>query len=247
MLCPSDTPEGEACGLVKNLSLMTHITSDVEEEPILRLLFNLGVEDIYLYTGKEIHARSIPTVGLAQKTSYLVFLNGNLIGLHHHPIKLVNNFRRLRRRNLVDEFVSIYIHNKQFSVHIASDGGRVCRPYVIVEKAQSKVTQKHLIDLAEGVSTFDDFIKNGLVEYLDVNEENDAFIALNESELTFKTTHLEIEPFTILGVCAGIIPYPHHNQVFIKFFIFKNYYLFSKNSHQETHINVLWGSKLWEL
>ena len=27
-----------------------------------------------------------------------------------------------------------------------------------------------------------------------------------------ETTHLEIEPFTILGVCAGLVPYPHHNQ-----------------------------------
>jgi DNA-directed RNA polymerase III subunit RPC2 len=27
-----------------------------------------------------------------------------------------------------------------------------------------------------------------------------------------KTTHLEIEPFTLLGACAGLIPYPHHNQ-----------------------------------
>ena len=27
-----------------------------------------------------------------------------------------------------------------------------------------------------------------------------------------KTTHLEIEPFTQLGACAGLIPYPHHNQ-----------------------------------
>ena len=27
-----------------------------------------------------------------------------------------------------------------------------------------------------------------------------------------RTTHLEIEPFTLLGVCAGLIPYPHHNQ-----------------------------------
>lgn len=26
------------------------------------------------------------------------------------------------------------------------------------------------------------------------------------------TSHLEIEPFTLLGVCAGLIPYPHHNQ-----------------------------------
>lgn len=74
MLCPSDTPEGEACGLVKNLALMTHITTDVEEEPIIRLAFMLGVEgshpaiiifnpsthqrcykDITLVTGTEIY------------------------------------------------------------------------------------------------------------------------------------------------------------------------------------------------
>jgi DNA-directed RNA polymerase beta subunit len=44
MLCPSDTPEGEACGLVKNLALRTHITTDVEEEPIVKVAFMLGVE-----------------------------------------------------------------------------------------------------------------------------------------------------------------------------------------------------------
>lgn len=44
MLCPSDTPEGEACGLVKNLALMTHITTDVDEEPLIRLVHSLGVE-----------------------------------------------------------------------------------------------------------------------------------------------------------------------------------------------------------
>ena len=42
MLCPSDTPEGEACGLVKNLALMTHITTDDEEEPVRKLVFILG-------------------------------------------------------------------------------------------------------------------------------------------------------------------------------------------------------------
>lgn len=44
MLCPSDTPEGEACGLVKNLALMTHITTDVEETPIWNICFLIGVE-----------------------------------------------------------------------------------------------------------------------------------------------------------------------------------------------------------
>jgi len=50
------------------------------------------------------------------------------------------------------------------------------------------------------------------VEYLDVNEENDCTIAMYENEIGPQTTHLEIEPFTILGAVAGLIPYPHHNQ-----------------------------------
>lgn len=39
-------------------------------------------------------------------------------------------------------------------------------------------------------------------------------IALYESEAKKikGITHIEIEPFTILGVVAGLIPYPHHNQ-----------------------------------
>lgn len=53
---------------------------------------------------------------------------------------------------------------------------------------------------------------SGLIEYLDVNEENDSLIACKESEIIAQTTHLEIAEFTILGVCAGLIPYPNHNQ-----------------------------------
>jgi len=37
-------------------------------------------------------------------------------------------------------------------------------------------------------------------------------IALDEKYLGPDVTHLEIEPFTILGCVAGLIPYPHHNQ-----------------------------------
>ena len=46
---------------------------------------------------------------------------------------------------------------------------------------------------------FKDFVKKGLIEYLDVNEENDSNIALYEHDITQETTHLEIEPFTLLG------------------------------------------------
>ncbi|KAF4378520.1 hypothetical protein F8388_022341 [Cannabis sativa] len=97
-------------------------------------------------------------------------------------------------------------------VYIASDGGRVCRPLVIVDKGIPRVKEHHMKELMDGVRTFDDFLREGLIEYLDVNEENNALISLYEQDVKTDTTHLEIEPFTILGVIAGLIPYPHHNQ-----------------------------------
>jgi len=63
-----------------------------------------------------------------------------------------------------------------------------------------------------GLRDFPDFLKEGIIEYLDVNEENNALIALNEDAIQEGTTHMEIDPFTILGCVAGLIPYPHHNQ-----------------------------------
>ncbi len=54
MLCPSDTPEGESCGLVKNLALMTHITVEAEEKPVARMAFNVGVEDVHLVSSRKL-------------------------------------------------------------------------------------------------------------------------------------------------------------------------------------------------
>ncbi len=53
---------------MKNLALMTHVTTDLPEAPILRLAFNLGVEDINLLSGEEMTSPSV----------YLVFLNGTI-------------------------------------------------------------------------------------------------------------------------------------------------------------------------
>ena len=67
MVCPSDTPEGEGCGLVKNLALMSHVSLDEDEEPIRRIAYSLGVEDAKMFHGVEFWG----------KNSYLVILNGN--------------------------------------------------------------------------------------------------------------------------------------------------------------------------
>lgn len=66
MLCPSDTPEGESCGLVKNLALTTHVTTDTPELPLLKLAIDLGMEDAALMSGDELHSLD----------HTLIFLNG---------------------------------------------------------------------------------------------------------------------------------------------------------------------------
>lgn len=202
MLCPSDTPEGEACGLVKNLALMTHITTEDSEEPVRELIFVLGAEDINSASGTEIYAEG----------SYIVFVNGTPVALTSRPGGFLTAFRKFRRMGRISEFISVHINHDHRAVHIATDEGRICRPLIIVENGKSKVTARYLKALQKGSLDFDDFLSRGLVEYVDVNEENDANIAVYERDIASNTTHLEIEPFTILGAVAGLIPYPHHNQ-----------------------------------
>lgn len=202
MLCPSDTPEGEACGLVKNLALMTHITTNTDEEPVRKLTFILGAEDITSATGAELHVEG----------AYSIFINGTPTALTRQPKLFLDNFRTVRRMGRISEFVSIFINHHHRAVHIATDEGRICRPLIVVENKRSKVTIRFLESLRKGTLDFDGFLARGVVEYLDVNEENDANIAMYENDIQPATTHLEIEPFTILGAVAGLIPFPHHNQ-----------------------------------
>jgi DNA-directed RNA polymerase III subunit RPC2 len=204
MLCTSDTPEGEACGLVKNLALMTHITTNVEEEPVKKWVFTLdaGVEPIRNFSGAEMH----------REGNFMIHINGTPFALTRYPKRFAHKFRTMRRRGWISPFVSININTHFNAVHIATDEGRICRPYIIVKNGQQKLKPEHLRLLQMGKATFDDFLRKGVVEYLDVNEENDALITIYEDQITQSTTHLEIEPFTILGAVAGLIPFPHHNQ-----------------------------------
>lgn len=202
MLCTSDTPEGEACGLVKNLALMTHITTEGEEEPIRNIVYELGGQDIVSFAGDDLHKDGV----------YSICLNGTPVACTLYPKHFLVNFRKLRRSGRVSAFTSIYINHDFHEVHIATDEGRICRPLIIVENGRSRVTSRYLKALRSGNMDFDGFLTRGLVEYVDVNEENDSNIATYENEINRYTTHLEIEPFTILGAVAGLIPYPHHNQ-----------------------------------
>merc|ERR1719305_2170702 len=68
MVCPAETPEGQACGLVKNLSLMAYISVGLAPEPVLEFLEEWATENL-----EEVQPSAIPA---ATK----VFVNGSWVG-----------------------------------------------------------------------------------------------------------------------------------------------------------------------
>lgn len=120
--------------------------------------------DVELLCGEELSSSEV----------HLVILNGRLLGVHRGATSFCKNFRALRRSGLIPYFVSIYENESHRSIYIATDGGRVCRPLILVSRTIPRVKHFHLQELAKGKMTFDDFLKQGLIEYLDVNEENNG-------------------------------------------------------------------------
>lgn len=202
MLCPADTPEGESCGLVKNLAILAEITTDVPPGDVEQLLFQLGARDFRTCSGLDFYA----------KNSYLIFLNGTIVGICHNNDALVRKFVEMRRRGMVNQFVSVYKNDEKRTISIATDGGRICRPLIIVENGRQMLGQEDLELLRRRYKSPEDLFREGKVEFLDVNEENNMEIALRANNICESTTHLEICEYSILGCVAGLIPYPHHNQ-----------------------------------
>ena len=81
------------------------------------------------------------------------------------------NMRQLRRAGRLREFISVQLHPVHRCVNIASDSGRVCRPLIVVgDSGRAKLTPQHMAELRAGSRSWDDFIREGVIEYLDVNE-----------------------------------------------------------------------------
>jgi DNA-directed RNA polymerase III subunit RPC2 len=225
IICPNDTPDGNSCGLVKNLALLAHVTTSQNEKSIINLCINLGAEDISnnpLIDGDEDEnnelklaktpSERIKKLNYNLKKNFIIYVNGTPIGLTSTPNEFCNKFRKCRRKGFIHEFVSIYCNIENLSINIACDSGRLIRPYIRVEKGKPLVTSNDIKLLENKSITFSSLIKCGKIEYLDVNEENNALVAIDEKWIKPETTHMEMSQFSIFGVVAGVIPYPHHNQ-----------------------------------
>jgi DNA-directed RNA polymerase subunit B len=220
-LCPFETPEGVNCGLVKNLALMAYISVGVDERYVEEMLYKefgvIPLDDLIAEAVKTGVAPEVMVKGCK------VFLNGRPIGYHPNGLELANAIRARRRQNKLChgrveehrcfEINVAYIRDiSTEEVYVNTDEGRLLRPVIVVEKGKPKLTVEHVKLLEKGKWTFWDLVEKGIVEFLDPDEEENAYVAELLTDLTGEHTHLELWPGGIMGVSASTIPYVEHNQ-----------------------------------
>ncbi len=142
-----------------------------------------------------------------------VLLNGNVIGYVEDPENFVREVRNARRKGMLPYELNIAYLEKINEIHINTDRGRLRKPYIIVEDGKSKLTPELIEKLKKKEIDFNYLIRDGVIEFLDAEEEENAFVALNENEINEKTTHLEIDPITVYGFTVSNSPFPQNNSV----------------------------------
>ena len=141
----------------------------------------------------------------------VVYLNGRLIGYHSKPQALVKKVRDLRRNGNIYYTIGVSYREENNEIQIYTDKGRVLRPLIIVEDGKPKLTEEHEKKIKSKEITWNDLIQNGIIEYIDAEEEENCFIATDKKSLTPECTHLEVTTSSILGISSGFAPYPEHN------------------------------------
>lgn len=162
-LCPNETPEGQNCGLVKNYALIVDVSEGINEDDIRKLLYDMGVREISSF----------------QTSKTKVYLNGDLVGVHSEPVLLADDLRKRRRRGEISNEVNLRFDREMNEIIINCDEGRLRRPMVTLKDGIPSLTKKHVDDLIEGkISITKNLIPEGIVEWIDAEEEEDTFIAV---------------------------------------------------------------------
>ncbi len=150
------------CGLVKNLALVIDVSEGFPEDEVKLLLADLGTKQVK-----------------GQQTQFTrVYVNGDLVGLHEDPPMLVSEVRERRRSGLLSHEVNVRYDDNMGEIIINCDEGRIRRPLLVVKDGHLVLSNKHLEDLKLGRARFSDLVRNGVVEWVDAEEEEDTFIAM---------------------------------------------------------------------
>ncbi|MEM0167998.1 MAG: DNA-directed RNA polymerase subunit B'', partial [Thermoplasmatales archaeon] len=161
-MCPNETPEGQNCGLVKNASLVIDITEGYPEENVIEMLKKMGLEEIL---GEK--------PGLSR-----IYVNGNLIGYHKDGRSVVSEIRKRRRSGAVSNQINVRFDETTNEVIINTDKGRIRRPLIVVYNGKIKFNSAVKEGIESGKIGIKELVETGVIEWLDAEEEENAYIAI---------------------------------------------------------------------
>ena len=144
---------------------------------------------------------------------YYLYLNGRILGYVDDPKTYVKEVREARRKGLISGEVNVALIEKLNSIDINTDKGRIRKPYIIIEDKKSKLTPELLDKLWKHEIDFNYLLRNGVLEYLDAEEEENAIVAFGDEDITDQTTHMEIDVTAIFGFTVNTTPFPEHNNI----------------------------------
>ena len=210
--CPSESPEGQSVGVVKNLSYMSHITIFSNSLP----LYEYVLPNII-----QIDSASLTPVEMYDKVK--VFINGSWVGITEKPEELYTMLKDKKHKGIINIYTSIIFDYKMKEIRVCNDSGRLTRPLLRVKGRNILVNNTIINNLNSGEFTWDHLLTSSkldeaVLEYIDPEEQSWSLIAtkpkdlLDEKLKMSKYTHCEIHPSTIFGVLASCIPFPEYNQ-----------------------------------
>ena len=201
-VCPSETPEGAGCGLIKNFAMCSVVSHQSDPQEAAKILYRLGTKHVKDCTIDEKAAWS------------RVYVDGDLVGFHRDASELADGFREKRRKGAVHPHTGISFEshrNGPGAAIITCAPARLLRPLIIIRKGRPAVTDEMVEEIRRGEKGWMDLVKNGTMDLVDALEEGNFYVALDERTIEGRS-HMEIYKSGIMGVIATLIPYPEHNQ-----------------------------------
>jgi DNA-directed RNA polymerase subunit B' len=141
-----------------------------------------------------------------------VYADEKYIGTVDNPKEFVKTIKVERRKGKLPRALNISFDKEFNEVYLHTCTGRARRPLIVVENGVPLLTDEHIEKLKSGEMAWQELVDKSIIEYLDANEEGEAYVALAPKYLTKEHTHVEISPVTILGVTTALVPYANFVQ-----------------------------------
>lgn len=193
-ICPSETPEGQSAGLIKNLSLLTGITLGFPDQVIIDILSCLGSIEMLLNN-------KLKPDELKDYTKILI--NGCWLAVTKEPLLVIDYLLKLRKNNQISYEMSVS-YNKKEGIRILTDEGRLISPYIVI--TNGKLPEFPL------EFTWDQLVEKNIIEYLDTAESETYYISSKPWDLNSEHQYSLIHPCFMLGVGALTAPFSNHSQ-----------------------------------